>query len=248
MERATTLRAGVKDEVDAKASMIISGVYLQMTAGVLLTGLVAYILMITGAMETIAIQGGRAASIGIIILQFGTVMMFQPLARSQDAGKLKALFFFYAAITGLTVGYVTLIYTLTSILNVFVAASFAFAGLAMFGHVTKRNLGMVGTFCLQALWMVIGMSLLQLVASFFPALSGFIPALNTTTALLGIVVFSGLTAYESQMIRGMAYSLADARVSERDISIYTSSGALTMYLNFVNLFFSLLRLFGDRRR
>ena len=67
-------------------------------------------------------------------------------------------------------------YTMASILNVFFSTAFAFAGLAAFGHLPKRNLGVVDTFCLQALWMVIGMSLIQLVASFVPALNGYLPA------------------------------------------------------------------------
>ena len=67
------------------------------------------------------------------------------------------------------------------------------------------------------------------------------------TGLLGIVVFSGLTAYESQAVRKSAYSLADRGALETQVSIYTTSSALTMYLNFVNLFFSLLRLSGSRR-
>jgi uncharacterized protein len=247
MERAEVMNSHARDAVDTRASILISGVYLQMTAGVLLTGLVAYALMLTGIMELIAFQGGRAAMWGVIILQFGTVMMFRPLAASRSAGKLKGLFFFYAAITGVTVGYVSLVYTLSSILNVFLAASLAFSGLAMFGHVTKRNLGVVGTFCLQALWMVIGMSVIQAIASFFPSLSGFVPAWNTMTGLLGVVVFSGLTAYESQLVRQSAYSLAGQRAGETEVSIYTTASALTMYLNFVNLFFSLLRLSGSRR-
>lgn len=247
MQNTRVIKGFTHDLVDARASILISGVYLQMTAGVLLTGLVGYALMLTGIMDVIVGQGGRAAMWGVIILQFGTIMMFGPLAASQSAGKLKALFFFYAAITGVTVGYVSLIYTLDSILGVFVAASMAFAGLAMFGHVTKRNLGIVGTFCLQALWMVVGLSLFQLVASYFPAFSSIIPALNTLTGLLGVVVFSGLTAYESQAVRKSAYRLADQGAGGAQVSIYTTASALTMYLNFVNLFFSLLRLFGRRR-
>ncbi len=247
MQQTDIMRGFTRDSVDVRASALISGVYVQMTAGILLTALVAYALIITGLINVLVFEGGSAAMWGVIILQFGTVMMFGPMARSQSAGKLKALFFFYAAITGITVGFVSLAYTMNSILNVFFAASMAFSGLAMFGHVTKRNLGMVGTFCLQALWMVIGMSLLQAVASYFPSASSFIPALNTMTGLLGIVVFSGLTAYESQAVRKSAYSLADRGALETQVSIYTTSSALTMYLNFVNLFFSLLRLSGSRR-
>jgi uncharacterized protein len=247
MERAIPLPASAKSEVDTKASIYISGVYLQMTAGILLTTLVAYALILTGVMDTIAIQGGRGVFLGIIALQFGTIMMAKPMVRSQNAAVLKGLFFFYAAITGLTVGYVTLVYTMASILNVFFSTAFAFAGLAAFGHLTKRNLGVVGTFCLQALWMVIGMSLIQLVASFVPALNGYLPAWNMMSGLLGVLVFSGLTAYESQLVRTSAYQLAQSPHSETASSIFTSAFALAMYLNFINMFFSLLRLTGRRR-
>lgn len=103
MQQTDIMRGFTRDSVDVRASALISGVYVQMTAGILLTALVAYALIITGLINVLVFEGGSAAMWGVIILQFGTVMMFGPMARSQSAGKLKALFFFYAAITGITV-------------------------------------------------------------------------------------------------------------------------------------------------
>ena len=90
-------------------------------------------------------------------------------------------------------------------------------------------------------------SLLYVFGTMIPALRSFMPAMNSTLGVVGILVFSGLTAYESQKLRTVAYSLAQGDAGERSVSLYVSHGALTMYLNFINLFFSLLRLFGRRR-
>ena len=250
MQNSSTLNTSVRarDQVDVRAGKYITGVYVRMMLGVLLSAVVAYALIVSGLMYQIMATAGTGFALGIFVLQFATVMMFRPMVQSASAGKVKALYYFYAAITGVTVGFVGIIYTAASILNIFAAAAFAFGGLAAFGYSTKRNLGVVGTFCVQALWMTIGLSLIYMLSSFVPFLRPFAQTLNITTGILGVLVFSGLTAYESQMLSQKAYSLARSNADEGTISLYTTSGALTMYLNFINLFFSLLRLFGDRRR
>ncbi|MCX6106979.1 MAG: Bax inhibitor-1 family protein [Proteobacteria bacterium] len=250
MQNSSTLNTSVRarDQVDVRAGKYITGVYVRMMLGVLLSAAVAYALIASGLMYQIMATAGTGFALGIFVLQFATVMMFRPMVQSASAGKVKALYYFYAAITGVTVGFVGIIYTAASILNIFAAAAFAFGGLAAFGYSTKRNLGVVGTFCVQALWMTIGLSLIYMLSSFVPFLRPFAQTLNITTGILGVLVFSGLTAYESQMLSQKAYSLARSNADEGTISLYTTTGALTMYLNFINLFFSLLRLFGDRRR
>ena len=250
MQYSSTLETSVRsrDELDVRAGKYVTGVYARMMLGVLLTAVVAYGLIVSGLMDQILLAGGSVFALGIFVLQFATVMMFRPMMQSASAGKVKALYYFYAAVTGVTVGFVGMVYTVSSILNVFAAAAFAFGGLAAYGHTTRRNLGVVGTFCVQALWMTVGLSLIYLLSSFVPFLRPFAETLNITTGILGVLVFSGLTAYESQQLSQNAYTLARSPASEATISMYTTSGALTMYLNFINLFFSLLRLFGDRRR
>ena len=250
MQYSSTIGSSVRtrDEIDIRAGKYITGVYVRMMLGVLVTALVAFYLVASGLLAQIAMTAGTGFAMGVFLVQLATVLMFRPMMQSASAGKVKALYYFYAAVTGVTVGFVGLVYTAASILNVFVAAAFAFGGLAAYGHTTRRNLGVVGTFCVQALWMTIGLSLVYLLSGFVPFLQPFAASLNITTGILGILVFSGLTAYESQNLSQNAYSLARSNVSETSISMYTTSGAFTMYLNFINLFFSLLRLFGDRRR
>ena len=250
MQNSSTFRSTLRtrDEVDIRAGKYVSGVYVRMMLGVLLSAVVGYVLVASGLMYKILATAGSGFALGVFLLQMATVMMFRPMMQSANPSKVKGLFYFYAAITGITVGFVGMLYTAASILNIFTAAAFAFGGLAAYGHTTKRNLGVVGTFCVQALWMTIGLSLIYVLSGFIPFLRPFAQTLNITTGILGVLVFSGLTAYESQLLNQQAYALANSNASEGSISLYTTAGALTMYLNFINLFFSLLRLFGDRRR
>ena len=248
MQRSAYSSVFSRDEVDARASRYVSGVYLYMMLGVMVTALVAYSLLASGIMLNLAVGGGSGFALGVFAAQFLTLMAFRPISQGAKPGAAMAMFFFYAALSGVTVGYAGLAYQLTSILNCFAIAALAFGGLAAFGHVTKRQLGMVGTFCMQALFMLVLFSLVFVVASFFPAMRAFLPAMDRTLAIVGLLVFSGLTAWESQMVRQTGYSLATSEASDSAIARYTAHGALTMYLNFLNLFLSLLRLFGDRRR
>jgi len=247
MQDVSNLKTGVRDDIDILAAKYINGVYVQMMLGVMVTALVGYALLATGAMYTVVTAGGQAFGWGVFAAQFGTLLMFRPMMQRASGTAVRGLFAFYAALTGVTVGYAGLIFTAASILNVFFMAALAFGGLAAFGHVTKRNLGVIGTFCIQALMMLFGFSLLFAVAGMFPAAAPYLPAMNITLGLVGILVFSGLTAYESQKLRTTALSLASRDADGRAIALYTSHGALMMYLNFINLFFSLLRLFGRRR-
>ena len=218
-----------------------------MCLGVLVTAFVAYALLATGTLQSMIQTGGNGMMLGVMALQFGTIMAFRPLCLRLSPAGTRALFFFYAAITGWTLGVVALIYTMASLLNVFVTAALAFGGIAVFGHVTKRSLGMVGTFCLQALWMTFFFGLFYVVAQYIPFFASYMPSMNITLGLLGVAVFSGLTAYEAQKVREVGYQLAQSDADTMSISRYTSFGALSMYLNFINLFFSLLRLMGRRR-
>jgi FtsH-binding integral membrane protein len=192
-------------------------------------------------------SAGNAMMWGVLILQFGTLFAFRPMSQRMGAAGTRMLFFFYAAITGWTVGVAALVFTMASLLNVFFMAALAFGGLAMFGHVTKKNLGVVGTFCLQALWMTFFFGIFYMFAQWIPAVGPYLPSMNITLGLLGILVFSGITAYEAQKLREVGYSLAKSDAGDMAISQYTSFGALNMYLNFINLFFSLLRIMGKRR-
>jgi FtsH-binding integral membrane protein len=115
-----------------------------------------------------------------------------------------------------------------------------FIALALFGTFTKKNLGFMGTFLMMGLFMVIGASLVNI---FLHS-----PMLSTFTGWVGILVFSGLTAYDSQRIRQESYAIsASSGFNQEMMGKYMILHALTMYLNFINLFISLLSIFGNRR-
>jgi FtsH-binding integral membrane protein len=149
------------------------------------------------------------------------------------------LFLIYASLTGVTLSVISLVYTQESIASAFFTTAAGFAGLSAFGYFTKRNLGPVGNFCQMGLWGLVGFSILSI---FFPSLMG--STASKVYGLVGIVVFAGLTAYDTQVIKDMALQSRTAEESHKGAIL----GALKLYLDFVNLFLFLLRMTGDRRR
>jgi FtsH-binding integral membrane protein len=150
------------------------------------------------------------------------------------------MFLLYASITGVTFAMIMAVYPIGNVVALFAVAAVGFAGLAVFGAVTKKNLGFMKTFLFMGLFMVIGASIINI----------FIHSeiLRSFTGWAGILVFSGLTAYDSQRIREGAYQLAfDGAGNSPALSKFMIFGALTMYLNFINLFISLLQIFGGRK-
>lgn len=238
---------GVKSEIDVRASRYMRGVYLLMASGVALSGLVAYTLLATGLMPSLIATGGQAFAWGVFGVQLLTLLAFGPIAQNASIGLLYGLFYFYAAVTGITLGFAGMVYSAASMINVFFMAAFAFAGLVVFGQFTKRSLGVIGTFASQALLMLLAMSLIFAIMTMVPAAAPYLPSLDFGLASIGIVIFAGLTAYESQKVRRMAYDLAERTVSDATEARYTVMFALNMYLNFINLFLNALRLFGRRR-
>jgi hypothetical protein len=142
-------------------------------------------------------------------------------------------------LTGLTLSSIFLLYTGSSIAQVFGVTAFGFAGLSGFGFVTKRDLGPVGSFCMMGLFGMVGFGLLSI---FFPSL--MTAGASFVFSIVGIIVFAGLTAYDTQRIKAMNTPGMEGTDAGRKTAIF---GALTLYLDFINLFLSLLRLTGRRR-
>ena len=174
----------------------------------------------------------------LIIAQFGAVLALSGLIQKMNAATATAIYLVYAALTGLTLSVIFLVYTASSIAQVFGLTAFSFAGLSGFGYVTKRDLGPIGSFCVMGLFGMVGFSLLSM---FFPSL--MTGGASFVFSIAGIVVFAGLTAYDTQRIKAMNVAGASAG-EERKQAIH---GALALYLDFINLFLSLLRLTGRRR-
>ena len=149
-------------------------------------------------------------------------------------GTATALFVAYAALNGVTLSFVLLAYTGQSVTNAFVVTAGMFGAMALFGSMTKRNLAGVGQFAFMGL---IGLVLASLVGLFWHN-----NALQFVISTVGVIVFTGLTAWDAQRLKQMA--LATPEGQARSFAIV---GALALYLDFINLFLSLLTLFGNRR-
>jgi FtsH-binding integral membrane protein len=144
------------------------------------------------------------------------------------------LFITYSALTGVTMSFVLLAYTGASVASTFVVTAGMFGSMALYGTLTTRSLAGWGQFLFMGL---VGVVLASIVGIFWQS-----SALQFLISFCGVIVFTGLTAYDAQRMRNMAVSLPDGRVGA-----YGVVGALALYLDFVNLFLMLLRLFGGRR-
>ena len=235
------------DQTQTRALKFISDVYLRMTLALLTSAAVGYLSIQSGLLLWGIQNLGRGFSLAIFGSQLLTVIAFQGSIFKMRTGASHLLFGIYAGITGLTLGMVGLIYTFDSIVTVGFAASAGFVGLVAFGKLTKRDLGPIGTFCIMGLMMLMVYSLGVWVASFFTSSAGFMAAAGKLQGFIGVLLFSGITAYESQRLKKVAYSLAEQAPSDAAVEAYVSAGALNMYMNFIGIFLSLMRLMGNRR-
>ncbi len=176
---------------------------------------------------------------------FGWIVLFAPLLMVMvlSAGIAKmslaaaqATFWAYAGVMGLSLSSIFFVYTGESLVRVFFVTAILFGSMGMWGYATKRDLTSMGHFMIMGLWGVIIASLVNL----FLHSSG----LQFAVSILGVVIFTGLTAYDTQRIKAMYYQVAGGGEMAAKFAIM---GALTLYLDFINLFMMLLRLFGDRR-
>ncbi len=226
------------DVVAKENSAFMTRVYQWMSIGVLLTGLVATVI---GTNESLVqtIMMNRALFWVVIIAQFGLVLSISGLINRMSVITATSLFLLYSALTGVTFSVIFAIYTAASIQSAFFTTAIGFGGLTAFGYITKKDLGPVGSFCIMGLFGMIGYSIL---AMFFPSMMG--GAAGLVYSLIGLLIFAGLTAYDTQKIK----MIGRQSLTEEDRGRATILGALTLYLDFINLFMMILRLTGDRRR
>ncbi len=219
-------------------SRFVTRTYGWMFLGLALTAFISYAIASSESAVTWLMQN-RWAFYGAIIAEFAVVIALTAAAQRLSAMAATLGFLFYSALNGVTFSAIFLVYTMSSIANVFFIAAAMFGGLALFGAVTKKDLTGLGTFVGMGLW---GLILLGLVNMFVGSQS-----LNFGLGLGGVLIFSGLTAYDSQKIRMMAYQSVASGGGGGAAEKGAVFGALMMYLNFINLFLSLLRIMGSRR-
>jgi len=227
-----SLSAGVNVS-DERVGAFLSRVYGWMFAGLLITAVTAFVVASSPALIEAVILN-RLVFWALIIAQLGLV--FYLSARVDKIAPVTAagLFVLYSALTGVTSSVILLAYTGASIVSTFIITAGMFGTMAVFGTVTKRSLAGWGQFLFMGL---IGIIIASIVGFFFQS-----DAMQFVISVVGVVVFTGLTAYDAQRLKHMAVALPDGRVGA-----YAVVGALSLYLDFINLFFFILRLSGGRR-
>jgi FtsH-binding integral membrane protein len=212
----------------------LRSVYGWMCLGLAITALTAGIVASSPGV-VIAIARNGVLFWGLAIAQLGIVLVLSGRVQTLAASTAAALFVVYSMLTGVTLSFILFLYTGESIASTFVVTAGMFGALAAFGTVTRRSLAGWGQFLFMGL---IGVVLASIVGLFWQN-DGF----QFVTAFIGVIVFTGLAAYDAQRLKAMALATPDGQAGS-----YAIVGALALYLDFVNLFLFLLRLFGGRRR
>jgi FtsH-binding integral membrane protein len=209
------------------------GVYGWMCGGLAVTAVTAWLVASSPAL-TAAIFGNRGVFWGLAIAQLGIVVALSARVGQMAARTASLLFVAYSALTGVTLSSILLVYTGESVFTTFIVASGMFGALAAYGTVTRRQLSGLGQFLFMGL---IGLVLASIVGMFWHN-----DALQFLIAFIGVIVFSGLTVYDAQRLKELAFATTTGNVSGTTIV-----GALALYLDFLNLFLFLLRFVGNRR-
>lgn len=227
------------DERELQASLafpaLMRKVYLWMTLALVITAITAYGVATSPA----AIQfilGNRIVFFGLIIAEFALVFAVGGMINRLSITTATLLFTLYSVVNGATLSIVLLAYTQESVTQVFFITAGTFAAMSAVGYLTKRDLSSVGRILFMAL---IGL-IIATVVNIFWKNSGFMAILN----YLGVLIFVGLTAYDTQKIKNMLLTAEDGGEVGQKMALL---GALTLYLDFINLFLYLLRILGKAR-
>ncbi|HBS38883.1 MAG TPA: hypothetical protein DEA75_10795 [Rhodobacteraceae bacterium] len=227
-----TRRQAYDASLDAGLRKYMLGVYNYMTAGVAITGLMAYAVSTQPALMQAIFGTGLSFAVMLAPLAFVLVLNFG--INRMSAGTVQLVFWAFASVMGVSLSTIFIAYTDASIVRVFFITSAAFAGLSLYGYTTKRDLSGFGSFLVMGL---IGIIIASIVNIFLES-----SALQFTISVIGVLVFAGLTAYDTQRIKSQYYE-GDAAETMTKKSVM---GALSLYLSFINMFLMLMHLFGNR--
>ena len=220
--------------MSAAFPVLMRKVYVWMTLALVITGVTAYgVATSPGLMMAIATN--KLLFWGLIIAEFGLVVAISAAINKLSLTTATLLFVLYSVINGATLSFIFAIYTMSSIASVFFITAGTFAVMAVIGYTTKKDLTSMGKILFMAL---IGIIIATIVNIFLKS-----TGLQMIVSYLGVLIFVGLTAYDSQKIKQMLLMAPDAGEGAQKIALL---GALSLYLDFVNLFIYLLRIFGRR--
>ena len=222
--------------IDAGLRSYMLGVYNHMTIALAFTGLFAFatkwaVLSVPGFGQLVF---GTPLKFVVMFAPFGMVLWLSAGINKMSETKARNVFYTFAAMMGLGLSTILLAYTGASVARAFFITAGAFAGLSIYGYSTKRNLSAMGAFLVVGVW---GLFLAMIVNIFVASAQ-----LEFLISIVGVLLFAGLTAYDTQKIKSM-YSAGDDKATAGRKSIF---GALTLYLDFINMFLFLVRLIGNR--
>jgi FtsH-binding integral membrane protein len=219
-------------QIDEGLRAYMQRVYSYMAGGLALTGIVAYAAAASGFYQSIA---GTPLIWIVMLAPLGFVLALSFGIQRMSAGTAMLLFWLYAAVMGLSLGGIFLVYTGTSIARVFFITAATYGAMSLYGYTTRTDLSRFGSFLLMGL---IGIIIASLVNLFIGS-----NTLQFVISIIGVIVFVGLTAYDTQRIKEMYLESDTVEIADKKAVL----GALALYLDFINLFMLLLQLFGQRR-
>ena len=222
-------------EMQAAFPVLMRKVYTWMTLALVLTGFTAYGVATSPDILT-ALFSNSALMWGLVIAEFALVIGISAAINRLSLATATLMFVAYSVINGAMLSSIFMIYTAASIASVFFITAATFAVMALIGYTTKTDLTSVGKLLFMAL---IGLVIATIVNMFIGS-----STMTMICSYVGVLIFVGLTAYDSQKIKNMLMQAPDAGESSQKLALL---GALTLYLDFINLFIYLLRIFGDRR-
>ena len=220
-------------EMETRTRAFIRSVYGWMFGGLLLTSFAAMWVVMSPAMQTLVLRTPGVA-LGLIVVELGIVLFLSFRITKMSAGAAASAFLVYSFLNGLTLSVIFWAYSQASIVQAFLTAAGMFGAMAVFGLVTKKDLTSWGSFFFMGL---IGIVICSVVNLFLRS-SG----LSFVISVVGVFVFLGLTAWDNQKLKTMATVTGPM---QENVAVI---GALALYLDFINLFLMLLRLFGNRRQ
>ncbi len=238
--RATAARPGVSAGVgregvafDAGLRSYMLSVYNYMASGVLWTGIVAYTLALTGVAQSIW-SGGGILKYAIIFAPLLMVMVMGFRAHKMSTGAMQAFYWAFATVMGLSMSVIPLVYSGTSIAATFFATAAAFVSLSLWGYTTKKDLSAFGTFLIMGL---VGLVVATIANIFIRS-----DTMSLVISFIGVLLFAGLTAYDTQKIKSIYFQVQGSDMLGKSAIL----GALTLYLDFINMFQFLLSFMGSR--
>jgi FtsH-binding integral membrane protein len=225
--------SSVVDSVDVGLRRYMQRIYAYMGIGLALTGAVAY--LVSSSVFLMTLFFGTPLRWVVLFAPIGIVMFLSVRLAHLSFSAAQSAFWSYAAAMGISLSYIFLAYTGESIALTFFVSSSAFLAMSLYGYVTRRSLTGMGAFLMMGVWGLVIASLVNLL--FQSSLFQF------GLSVLTVGIFSGLTAYDTQEMKDLYYEL-DSHEASGKKAVW---GALRLYLDFINIFMSLLHLFGDRR-